>query len=234
MLRAYKYKFIIYLFLTTNIPYICGMAAKHNFTKEQKDEIINYYLSGYSTSETAKFFSITSATVSNILSKNNIKARTISEGNILKWKNNAFRENQITKRKGRPSGALGKTWKINHRVFRPNLIGEKNHFWKGGKTKLSLSIRALPEYSIWRLLIFKRDNYTCVICKRKRKTGDGVIIECDHIYPLYKIIDDNKLRSISEAVGCKELWDIDNGRTLCMECHKKTLTYGVNQYTKFK
>jgi len=32
--------------------------------------------------------------------------------------------------------------------------------------------------------------------------------------------------SKEEALSCDELWNINNGRTLCIGCHKKTDTYG--------
>jgi hypothetical protein len=40
----------------------------------------------------------------------------------------------------RPSGALGKTWKVKNIIIKPNLKGDKNPRWKGGKTKLSFAI----------------------------------------------------------------------------------------------
>jgi len=112
--------------------------------------------------------------------------------------------------------------------------GEKNYNWKGGKTKLALLIRSLSEYAIWRNKVFARDNWTCIFCKRKREKGDRVILQADHIYPLTKIIEDNQLKTIEEAISCEEFWNIKNGRTLCKECHKKTETWGINQFTKGK
>ena len=29
-------------------------------------------------------------------------------------------------------------------------------------------------------------------------------------------------RKLSEALACEEFWNINNGRTLCKECHNKT------------
>lgn len=208
------------------------MSRKLKIPKDKYQDIIDIYLSGKSMPETAKYFNVSESTILNILKRCNIARRTVKEGNSLKWKNDDFRNNQIEKRKNKPSGALGKTWKVDKIIKRPNNSGENNHFWKGGKTKLSLQIRNSVEYSFWRKQIFERDNYACQICGRKNKKGDKVIIEVDHIYPFSKILDDFDITSIEEAISCEKLWDIENGRTLCRDCHKNTETWGINQYTK--
>ena len=208
------------------------MSRKLIISKEEYQKVIDIYLSGKSIPETAKYFNVSEGTILNILKRCNIARRTVKEGNSLKWENDDFRNNQIEKRKNKPSGTLGKTWKVDKIIKRPNNSGENNHFWKGGKTKLSLQIRNSVEYSFWRKQIFERDNYTCQICGRKNKKGDKVIIEVDHIYPFSKILDDFDITSIEEAISCEKIWDIENGRTLCRECHKKTETWGINQYTE--
>ena len=208
------------------------MSRKLKIPKDKYQNVIDIYLSGKSMPETAKYFNVSESTILNILKRCNIARRTVKEGNSLKWENDDFRNNQIEKRKNKPSGALGKTWKVDKIIKRPNNSGENNHFWKGGKTKLSQQIKNSAEYSFWRKQIFERDNYTCQHCGRKTKKGDKVIIEADHIYPFSKILDDFDITSIEEAISCEELWDIENGRTLCRDCHKKTETWGINQYTK--
>ena len=208
------------------------MSRKLKIPKDKYQGVIDIYLSGKSMPETAKYFNVSEDTILNILKRCNIARRTVREGNSLKWKNEDFRNNQIEKRKNKPSGTLGKTWKVDKIIKRPNNLGEKNHFWKGGKTKLSQQIRNSAEYSFWRKQIFERDNYTCQQCGRRTKKGDKVIIEADHIYPFSKILDDYDITSIEEAISCEKLWDIENGRTLCRDCHKNTETWGINQYTK--
>jgi len=42
------------------------------------------------------------------------------------------------------------------------------------------------------------------------------------------ILEDNEIKNIDDALGCEELWNINNGRTLCHPCHKMTDTYGLN------
>ena len=208
------------------------MSRKLKIPKDKYQDVIDIYLSGKSMPETAKYFNVSEGTILNILKRCNIARRTVREGNSLKWGNEDFRNNQIEKRKNKPSGALGKTWKVDKIIKRPNNTGENNHFWKGGKTKLSQQIRTSAEYSFWRMQIFKRDFFTCQHCGAKNKKGEKYIFDADHIYPLSKILDDFNITSIEEAISCEKLWDISNGRTLCRDCHKNTETWGINQYTK--
>lgn len=102
--------------------------------------------------------------------------------------------------------------------------GEKSHWWRGGiwNTTVNATIRLTKEYKIWRESVFKRDNYTCVICGDDR----GGNLEADHIKPLSVIIRLYNISSVIDALKCNEIWDINNGRTLCAICHKKTDTYG--------
>jgi len=102
-----------------------------------------------------------------------------------------------------------------------NRSGNKNHNWKGGVTSLGLQIRSNLKYKKWREFCFVRDGYTCVFCGAK-----GGRLNVDHIEAFSKIIQDNSITSVTKALRCKKLWDIKNGRTLCIECHKKTDTYG--------
>ena len=208
------------------------MSRKLKIPKEEYQKVIDIYLSGKSIPETANYFNVSDGTIFNILERCNIPKRTVKEGNCLKWENDDFRHNQIEKRKNKPSGALGKKWELNHVKKSPNIRGSNNHNWKGGKTKLSFQIRNSAEYSFWRMSVFKRDFFTCQHCGAKNKKGEKYIFDADHIYPFSKILDDFNITSIEEAISCEKLWDIDNGRTLCRDCHKKTETWGINQYTK--
>ena len=96
---------------------------------------------------------------------------------------------------------LSNYWKDN-----PN----HNHWVDGkGYERKSIRIKEMGrlEYRQWRLSVFKRDKYTCVLCNR---VGDK--LHADHIKSYSKYPD---LRL-----------DINNGRTLCVECHRKTPNYG--------
>jgi len=100
--------------------------------------------------------------------------------------------------------------------------GEKSHNWEGGITSLNKMIRHSIEYKFWRTHIFQRDNYTCQDCKIR----GGVELHSDHIIPFSFILASYKIKTLEDALKCEFLWDIRNGRTLCILCHKKTNTFG--------
>lgn len=87
--------------------------------------------------------------------------------------------------------------------------GDKNPNWRGGITAQHLLIRSSEAYKLWRKTVFERDNYTCVWCGIK---GNGKNLNADHIKPF--------------STHAELRLDINNGRTLCIDCHKKTDTYG--------
>lgn len=98
--------------------------------------------------------------------------------------------------------------------------GKNNSAWKGGITPLVRLLRTCSQYFEWRKAVFARDKYTCVVCQ------DNEYINADHIKPFRLIIRENNISSVEEGKKCPELWDINNGRTLCVPCHKMTSTYG--------
>ena len=79
--------------------------------------------------------------------------------------------------------------------------GEHNPNWKGGKTKEGQLIRSREDYATWRNKVFKRDNWTCQLCS----TNGGRLV-AHHIKPF----------SVFPALRV----DLDNGVTLCRDCHK--------------
>jgi 5-methylcytosine-specific restriction endonuclease McrA len=94
------------------------------------------------------------------------------------------------------------------------VTGKNNGNWKGGVTPLYKVIRMSREYKLWRIAVFERDNYTCIWCGAKNGNGKTVILNADHIKPF--------------ALFPELRFAIDNGRTLCHDCHETTDTYGRN------
>lgn len=86
-----------------------------------------------------------------------------------------------------------------------SIRGEKHWNWKNGITVKIRGLRASSEYKEWRNLVLKRDNYICKLCGRNGNTADHI----------KRFVDFPELR-----------FKLNNGRTLCEECHLKTDTYG--------
>ena len=109
--------------------------------------------------------------------------------------------------------------------------GAFHHAWKGGVSSLQSSIRVLPENRQWVKQVMYRDNYTCMDCGwDKSVKGTNKRLEVDHIKQFALILKEHNISSIEEAKQCEELWNIDNGRALCNECHKLTSTYNKRVY----
>lgn len=112
------------------------------------------------------------------------------------------------------AGAFGKgdTHSVEaKRKVSESLIGKRGNLarnWQGGKTDKNTIIRYSTEMKDWRERVFKRDNYTCQECGAKSGCGKAVVLCADHIKPF--------------AYYPELRFDVDNGRTLCESCHKKT------------
>lgn len=84
-------------------------------------------------------------------------------------------------------------------------LSKRSQFYKPRSE--NKAIRDSKEYKHWRISVFKRDDYRCLDCGER-----GGRLHADHIhqfahYPRLRL-------------------DINNGQTLCIECHRKTPTYG--------
>ena len=92
--------------------------------------------------------------------------------------------------------------------------GDKNPLWKGGITPINAKIRTSLEYKIWRRSVFERDDWACIWCGDRQSVGHKVVLHADNIKPF--------------ALFPEFRFAIDNGRTLCINCHKKTDNYLKN------
>ncbi len=84
-----------------------------------------------------------------------------------------------------------------------NKTGRNNPNWRHGQTSERKRDMSCVRYKEWRKAVFQRDNYKCVLCDIKPK-----MVNADHILPW--------------AYFPEHRYDISNGRTLCLDCHKKT------------
>ena len=121
------------------------------------------------------------------------------------------------------AGNTGKKRSVEQklRMYLAQKNGSESHSWKGGMTPLIDLIRKIFKYRQWRSDVFTRDDYTCQKCNIK-----GGKLSAHHIKSFFEIIRSNNIKSLEESIECEELWNINNGLTLCQECHKLTDNYG--------
>ena len=79
--------------------------------------------------------------------------------------------------------------------------GESHYNWKGGTKDESKKGRSSFEWRKWREKVFKRDSYTCQICKVK---GGDLIPHHIKLFRFFK----------------KDRYKVVNGVTLCRRCHR--------------
>lgn len=84
--------------------------------------------------------------------------------------------------------------------------GKYSHRWKGGNSRGYKTGYYSKEYKQWRLAVFERDSYKCQVCGLV-----GGYITAHHI------------KSFAHFPELR--FEINNGITLCEECHKLTDNY---------
>lgn len=87
---------------------------------------------------------------------------------------------------------------------------ENNGNWKGGLTGRRKADLTTARYKKWRTRVFERDDYTCIACGTR-----GGQLCADHIQ--------------TWAHNPELRYSVDNGRTLCEDCHKLTYYYGLRR-----
>jgi len=102
------------------------------------------------------------------------------------------------------------------------LRGANGGGWKGGVSTINHLIRENIKYRQWRSDIFHRDDFTC-----KMGGERGGVLNAHHIKPLSLIIKENNIKTLEQALVCEEIWDLNNGITVCEKCHRLTETYGT-------
>lgn len=80
--------------------------------------------------------------------------------------------------------------------------GATHYNWKGGITPYRIKLWQSQEYKDWRFAVFTRDNFKCVACKVNTHA-----LQADHIKPF--------------ALYAELRFSVDNGRTMCIPCHRK-------------
>jgi hypothetical protein len=106
---------------------------------------------------------------------------------------------------------------LKRNAMPPHLKGELNGNWKGGISKLNNSLQSSFKYRQWRSDIFSRDNFTCQDCGDKTSGN----LEAHHLKSKSLILQEYEITTLEQSFACDELWNLNNGITLCVFCHRQ-------------
>ena len=94
-------------------------------------------------------------------------------------------------------------------------------------TRLKKRIQTSLLYRQWRSDVFSRDGFECIFCS----STDS--LQADHFpMSIAELMRKHELTDIEQAKSCEELWNINNGRTLCVSCHRKTENFAGRNICK--
>ena len=137
--------------------------------------------------------------------KKNITCECLIDGNV--WDSNW---DKLCQGVGCPICGIRNNSGENHYHYNPNLTDEER---EKGRIILGKSMEN------WRQKVFKKDNYTCQCCRNRSSKNNKVILNAHHLNG-YNWDKEHRV-------------DVDNGVTLCEDCHKEFhLLYGYGYNTK--
>jgi 5-methylcytosine-specific restriction endonuclease McrA len=93
----------------------------------------------------------------------------------------------------------------------------------GRSSKIRDLIEGTIQYKNWHKLILFRDKFRCIQC------GSKINIQVHHKIPLDHFIRVGNF-DIAWILSFSNLFDINNGETLCKKCHSKTDSYARSNY----
>jgi len=161
-----------------------------------KDELVEMYIDKkMNRVDVGRVYGVSSPTIKKWLQGYDIHIRNNSEAHIglcVGHNNHMYGKHHSIESKAKTSASL-----------KGKMSGRDNPMWKGGVGEWHDRLRKSPAYKNWRKAVFERDHFTCQMC------GDdqGGNLQAHHVKP----IRDNRDNLL--------LLDVNNGVTLCKDCH---------------
>ena len=133
-------------------------------------------------------------------------------------KHQASRKGYITSEETRKKQSKTLRGKIpkNLSIINANKLGSGNPMWIDGRTPVRRRFRSLSKQRCWIRSVFERDNFICQKCGNKE--GE---LNAHHKKGFATILNENGIKTYKDFIDCNELWEVNNGITLCKKCHKE-------------
>lgn len=158
--------------------------------------------------ELAQRFNMTVAAVRLYASRHGIQKSPEYKSRIQSERMFGRKRSEVTRtklsEKARTRAPVSKETRAKHRermLLQPR--GPDSPNWKGGRPWLRFKN---PQYILWRSAVLERDNYTCQDCGRQCKKYE-------------KGLAAHHIKSYAKHPELR--YDVNNGLTLCRECHMR-------------
>ena len=158
--------------------------------------------------------------------KEKIRQANLGSKNSLGFKHTEeWKRKHIERMRGNKYGLgnhvlLGFKHSMETRIKKSMRRGNQIYNYKG-TTPLYEQIRKNFKYRQWRDDVFMRDNFTCQECGLHSGCGKAIYLHAHHIIFFSDIVERYEILTFKEAMNCEELWNMNNGQTLCKDCHKQ-------------
>lgn len=184
-----------------------GRANARRWTAEEVDDMVWRYLWGQTLKEISEAMGCPLPTVHWNLKRRGVQCRDAKRVNIGRKQS----AETVAKRKVANAGFRHTEASRRKQSEKAKARGKNHNWYVDGKGRERTTARKREmdrlEYRLWREAVFERDDWTCQECRVR-----GGELQADHIEPWR---DRPELR-----------YEVSNGRTLCVPCHKKTPTFG--------
>lgn len=185
------------------------------FSKKQTQDIIDLYMNErMSMYNIGRKYNISNSPIERILKTNNVKIRKRGEtfiGVSKNYKTVGYEKGHKTWNKDLKGIHLSPTSE-----FKKGLVPWNKGMIFNPNRDFIKKLRSCEEGLKWRVAVYNKYKNICQLCGHSNKKN----IVAHHIYRLKEIVDDNNITTMDDAYVCGILWDINNGVTLCRECHK--------------
>ena len=189
------------------------MNPRRKLTSEEKQKAIELYISGLGYWLIAKQLNRPLTTIARWIKKNGLgRPRKILSSEcrkeIIRLYKSGLNMQKVAEKFDISDMAVLKIIKKLGISRKGGLAKEKHWNWKGGITPKNTFERNLPEYKEWRMKVYWRDRWACQQCGKV-----GQQLHAHHI--------------LSWTQYPTRRFDINNGITLCRDCHMKL--HGLNK-----